>query len=47
MINAGQLDGRIGTAFASLDLGENAKDMLVYGGEMSGGGLFMVPLYNA
>jgi hypothetical protein len=36
------LDCSIGTAFASLDFGLTKNDMLVAGGEMSSGGVYLV-----
>ncbi|PWW76412.1 hypothetical protein C7212DRAFT_187232 [Tuber magnatum] len=39
-----RLDCSIGTAFASLDFGLNKNDMLVAGGEMSSGGVYLLKI---
>ena len=38
--NAGILNANVGSAFATLDLGEESNDLLVAGGEMGDGGLW-------
>jgi len=42
MNKAGTLDCAVGTAFAALDYGLQRNDLLVAGGEMSSGGVYLV-----
>lgn len=41
---AGHLNCSIGSAFAALDYGLDRNDLLVAGGEMSSGGVYLVSL---